>query len=81
MTLLVAALLVVAQTGSPPTTTPEPAPAAAPKKERKICKEDPATSGTRMSKRLCMTEAEWAQHSHNMSDSSRAGFSGQAQDH
>jgi hypothetical protein len=84
MSLFVAALLVSAQA----TVDPQSAPAAeaasaasAPKKEKKICKVDDASSGSRMAKRICLTQEEWAQRSHNVTDSARAGFSGQAQDH
>ncbi|HEX6740709.1 MAG TPA: hypothetical protein VF079_02795 [Sphingomicrobium sp.] len=59
-----------------------PPPATAPKKkEKKICKEDPAVSGTRMAKRLCLTEEGWAQRSQGMTESARSGYSGKAEDH
>jgi predicted secreted protein len=58
------------------------APAAAPaKKEKKICRIDEATSGSRMAKRLCLTEEEWAQRSQGMTQSARSGFSGKSEDH
>ena len=80
MSFLVAVLLVSAQaaTAEP---APAPAPAAAPKKEKKICKTDDAASGSRMAKRLCLTESEWAARSHNMTESARSGFSGKSEDH
>ena len=85
MFLIAAALLVSSQTAadqqaSPPASTTTAA-APAPKKEKRICKADEATSGTRMAKRLCLTEAEWAQRGHSMTDSARSGFSGKAEDH
>jgi len=50
-----------AETASAPTQ--EAAPAAEPTKtaakEKKICKVDPANTGTRMKKKLCMTQNEW----------------------
>jgi hypothetical protein len=87
MLLIAAALLVSAQTpadqqASQPAPPAEAASAApAPKKVKKICKADEATSGTRMAKRLCLTEGEWAQRGHSMTDSARSGFSGKAEDH
>jgi len=84
MSLFVAALLVAAQAATD-TQPAQPAAVAsevpAPKKEKKICKADDAASGSRMAKRVCLTQEEWAQRSHNMTDTARAGFSGQAQDH
>ncbi len=82
MLLFAVALLAVAdpadQAGAPaqPTEAVEPA-----KKPKKICKADDVTSGSRMGKRLCLTEDEWAQRSHSMMDSARSGFSGKAEDH
>ena len=80
---LIAALLASAQ---PVADQPEPAPATAdapaPKKAKakKICKDDDTLSGSRMAKRLCLTEEEWAQRRAGMSESARAGFSGRAED-
>lgn len=39
-------------------TATEPAKTA--EKEKKICKVDPANTGTRMKKKICLTENEWA---------------------
>jgi hypothetical protein len=81
MFLISAALLVSAQAAADQQpAAPVPSVAPAPKKERKICKLDD-TSGTRMAKRLCLTDEEWAQRNPNMMDNSRAGLSGKAQDH
>jgi len=85
MSLVFAVLLVSAQVAAAdvqPVAAPE-ASAEAPKKakEKKICKMDDATSGTRMTKRLCLTDEEWAKRSHNMYESARSGTSAKAQDH
>ena len=63
MILVSLSLAVAAANGS---SVPEPVPAAQQtvvetKKERKICKIDPAHTGSRMKKKLCLTETEWAQ--------------------
>ena len=50
--------------------------AAAPKKEKKICKEDPAYTGSRMKKQICLTAAEWDQRNHSGINSS--GSSGRS---
>ena len=85
MSLVFAVLLVPAQAAAAdvqPVAAPE-ASAEAPKKakEKKICKLDDATSGTRMTKRLCLTDEEWAKRSQNMYESARSGTSATAQDH
>jgi len=82
MLLFAVALLAAAdpadQAGAPaqPTEAPEPT-----KKAKKICKADDITSGSRMGKRLCLTEDEWAQRANGMTNSARSGFSGKAEDH
>ena len=84
MSLFVAVLLVSAQAAADAQIAAPAAansPADPKKKKKKICKADDATSGTRMAKRVCLTEEEWAQRAHGMSDSARSGFSGQAPDH
>jgi predicted secreted protein len=79
--LLLATALAVADQ-PPPSAAPATSVAPAPKvKEKRICKADEATSGTRMAKRICLTEQEWAQRARGMTDSSRSGFSGKAEDH
>jgi hypothetical protein len=57
MSLMLAALLL----GATPTATQSTPvePVAKPVKEKKICKEDPAYTGSRMKKKLCLTESEW----------------------
>ena len=83
---LIVALLASAQPAADlQATAPAPAAEAVPEakkaKERKICKADPAVSGSRMVKRLCLTETEWAQRDQGMTESARSGFSGKAEDH
>jgi hypothetical protein len=63
--LLLSGTAALAQQNAPATTTAEesggaaaPAPAAKPKKERKICREDP-NSYSHMVGRVCKTQAEW----------------------
>lgn len=52
------ALLLIAD-NSPPSEATQPAEAAQTVKEKKICKADPSYTGSRMRKKLCLTEAEW----------------------
>ena len=59
--LVIAALLSMSDTAvssAAPAASPQAQPAKV--KEARICKIDPAYTGTRMQKRKCMTEAEWA---------------------
>ena len=56
MSLLFAALLLVSSPGTQPATSTQ---AAKPAKEPKICKIDPARTGSHMQKRLCLTASEW----------------------
>jgi Spy/CpxP family protein refolding chaperone len=78
MIFLTAALLVSVQA----TTDQQPASPAAPTqvKEKKICKFDD-TSGTRMAKRLCLTEKEWAAKAGGKIEGSRSGMTGRPEDH
>ena len=84
MLLFAVALLAVAdpadQAGasSQPTEAVEP---AKPQKAKKVCKADDAASGSRMAKRLCLAEDEWAQRAKGMTNSARSGFSGKSEDH
>ena len=79
--LLFVALLMSAQPAVE-AQSPPPATAAEPKKkEKKICKSDDLTSGSRMARRLCLTEEEWAQRDRGMTQSARSGYSGKAEDH
>jgi hypothetical protein len=34
-----------------------------------------------MTKRICLTEEEWAERNKGMAESARAGFSGRSEDH
>ena len=61
MTLLLLIGALAANPVSTTTATSAPAAQAAPVKEKKICKIDPAYTGTRMKKRICLTESEWEQ--------------------
>jgi hypothetical protein len=58
--LLLAVETPVAETASP---TTEAAPAVehhqVAKKEKKICKVDPANTGSRMKRNICLTQVEW----------------------
>jgi hypothetical protein len=81
MSLMFAVLLVSAQAAdqaAQPASAETSAPA---KKPRKICKQDDQTSGSRMTRRICLTEEEWAQRARGMTNSARSGFSGKAEDH
>ncbi len=67
ITALFSVLLLAAET--PATTTeatsapaqeaPATEPAKTAEKEKKICRVDPANTGTRMKKKLCLTQNEW----------------------
>jgi hypothetical protein len=46
-----------AETASDPTQATTPANTAG--KDKKICRIDPAHTGTRMAKKLCLTQTEW----------------------
>jgi hypothetical protein len=57
MSTLLAALLLIADPTGPAAAAPAaPAPAQA---EKKICRVDPADTGSRLKRRLCLTETEW----------------------
>ncbi|HKX91498.1 MAG TPA: hypothetical protein VJM15_03630 [Sphingomicrobium sp.] len=81
---VVLALLLASMTAADQAATPAPETAAsaapAPKKAKKVCKADDLTSGTRMAKRICLTEEEWAERNKGMTESARSGFSGKAED-
>ena len=49
------------------------------KKEKKICKVDPAYTGSRMKKNLCLTEAQWEQRKQGVGNTSQTGRSYTAQ--
>ena len=55
MSLFVALLLLGSVQAEPSPATPAPAP----KKAAKTCRDDPSYTGTRMRKKLCLTQAEW----------------------
>jgi hypothetical protein len=67
---MIAALFSVLMLASETPTTPAEAaitpteasavePAKTAVKEKKICRIDPANTGTRMAKKMCLTQAEW----------------------
>jgi len=65
MLFLAAALLAVsdpATEAGPPIEPTQPAPAAKPVKEKKICRVDQNESSSRLRKRVCLTAAEWELH-------------------
>lgn len=81
---LLSAFLLVADTPAVTTVTSPAAQetpvAGAPKKEKKICKPDPAFTGTRMKKNICLSEAEWDKRNHSgINSSGRSGRSYTAQ--
>ncbi|MFL6729226.1 MAG: hypothetical protein ACJ8E3_08775 [Sphingomicrobium sp.] len=84
MSLIVAVLLVSAQAAAtqPPSAQAPAVSVEAGKKakQKKICKSDDLVSGSRMARRLCLTEDEWAQRNSGMSQSARSGYSGKAED-
>lgn len=55
---LFALLLIADSSASTEVTQPAEATASV-EKEKKICKVDPNRTGSRMRKKLCLTEAEW----------------------
>lgn len=57
---LFSVLLLAAEIpASTPETTSTPTANATAAKEKKICRVDPADTGTRLPKRLCRTQSEW----------------------
>jgi len=60
------------------TTAADPAEQVAPvkkQKEKKICKTDPSYTGSRMSKQLCLTAAEWEKRKQGIGNTSQMGRS------
>ena len=83
MLLFAVALLAMAGPAdqAAPAQSTEAVEPAKPQKPKKVCKADDSASGSRMSKRICLTEEEWAQRAQGMTNSSRSGFSGKSEDH
>jgi NADPH-dependent ferric siderophore reductase len=54
------ALLLVADNSASPAVAQPAETAVQAEKEKKICKVDPNYTGSRMRKKLCLTETEWA---------------------
>jgi hypothetical protein len=77
ITALLSVFLLVSDTPATASGTAPDAPdAGAPKKEKKICKVDPAYTGSRMKKNICLTEAEWDRRAHSgVNSSGRSGRS------
>lgn len=66
------ALMMLSPAAAAPAEAPTAAAAAAPKaktKARKICKNDPRRTGTRIATRICKTEEEW----NNLEDGQEIG--------
>jgi hypothetical protein len=64
------------------TTTADPAEQAAPmkkQKEKKTCRVDPANTGSRMARKICLTEGEWEKRDATGVVNDRAGSSDSAQ--
>lgn len=54
------ALMLFVQEAQQPASTPEPqVEKQAEKSEKKICRVDPGQTGSRMRKKLCLTQTEW----------------------
>lgn len=60
MISLMFALMLVADPGATATAAPAATEAQKPAKAKKVCRDDLETTGTRMRKKICLTEAEWA---------------------
>jgi len=56
MSLILATLFLAANPAAAPAEA-----AVEPANSKRICKVDPAYTGSRMKKKLCLTETEWAQ--------------------
>lgn len=64
--LLFSVLLLATDTSAASTPASDPAEQAAPakkEKEKKICRVDPANTGSRMARKLCLTQVEWDKRS------------------
>jgi hypothetical protein len=64
--LLFGAFLLASDTPAATAPAAQEAPTAVPaKKEKKVCKVDPSFTGSRMQKKICLTEAEWDKRNHS----------------
>lgn len=61
MILLTALLAASAPVVAPQQSQTPVATVPAQKKERKICKSDPAFTGSRIEKQICLTKTQWKQ--------------------
>jgi hypothetical protein len=75
MLLFAAALLAATDLVANPATPTQPVQAAAPEKEKKICKVEQDESSSRLRKRTCLTASEWDLHNQgvNGADLKRMG--------
>ncbi len=60
MISLMFALMLAADPAGGSVVTPTSTEVQKPEKAKKICREDMSTTGTRMKKKICLTETEWA---------------------
>ena len=60
MISLMFALMLVAEPAAATTEAPKVAEIQKPEKAKKVCRDDLETTGSRMKKKICLTEAEWA---------------------
>lgn len=67
MISLMFALMLVADPAATTTEAPVAAEVQKPEKAKKICREDPNLTGTRMKKKICLTEVEWAKRNQGKS--------------
>jgi hypothetical protein len=81
--LLFSVMLLASDTSAAATTAAtDPTEQAVPAKkvkEKKICKEDPAYTGSRMKKQICLTEVDWEKRRLTGVNSDRAGSSDSAE--
>ena len=60
MISLMFALMLVADPAATATDTAGATEVQKPEKAKKVCRPDMSTTGSRMKKKICLTEAEWA---------------------
>ena len=67
MISLMFALMLAAEAPQQAAAVEAPVAEAKPAKAKKICREDPNITGTRMKKKICLTEVEWAKRNEGKS--------------